>query len=172
MPSGPSKEELEMYWKTSRNYFDELAKYYKTADPAYYNRYIAPYYSNPFSTGSASQNSPGAKKLFIVIAVFILVFTSGIAAFLFISTEKGGYDNSGDNRQVDIPKEEKSISGDKELEKYLEGDDFIVGSKFLAEKDYDKAEEHFKKIKPGDKNYKSAQQLLESIKYLRKYDKK
>ena len=50
-------------------------------------------------------------------------------------------------------------------------DDFILGSKYISEKDYDKAEEHLKKIKPGSKNYEQAQQLLESIKYLRKYDK-
>jgi hypothetical protein len=46
MPSGPSKQELEMYWKDSRQYFDELARYYKESDKAYYDEYIAPFYSN------------------------------------------------------------------------------------------------------------------------------
>src|SRR5688572_18103773 len=55
MAAGPSKEELEMYWQNSRQYFDELARHYQQADPAYYKEFIQPFYSNPFRSQGGSQ---------------------------------------------------------------------------------------------------------------------
>lgn len=175
MTSGPSKEELEMYWKSSRQHFDELAKYYKTADPAYYNQFIAPYYSNLFNRVSSGNSGSGVKKsLLISIALFFMILTAGIAVFFFSAKEQGSFKKT--ERQIETTKDNNGKEdiklSDKDIENIFSGDDFIIGSKYLAEKDYDNAEEHLKKIKPGEKNYKEAQQLLESIKYLRKYDKK
>jgi hypothetical protein len=42
-----TKEELEEYYKNSRQYFDNLAKYYLEMDKDYYNEFIAPIYNNP-----------------------------------------------------------------------------------------------------------------------------
>jgi len=171
MASGPSKEELEMYWKSSRQYFDELAKYYKTADPSYYQQFIAPFYSNPFNQGSSAKSGSGAKKaLVILVIVFIMVLSAGIAVFFLITKEQGDTDFKKYEKQIETSKDGNKKENE-DINKIFSDDDFITGSKYLAEKDYDKAEEHLKRIKPGDKNYKQAQQLLESIKYLRKYDK-
>jgi len=172
MASGPSKEQLEMYWKQSRQYFDELANYYRTADPQYYNEHIAPFYSNPlYVVSSGKKGSAGARAVLLSVIVLIAVGIAGIAVF-FISTSE--------QEKTDTKKTGKNIekSTDKDIKTYeneekdgFPDDDFIQGSKYIAEKDYDKAEEHLKKIKPGDKNYREAQQLLKSIKYLRKYNK-
>jgi len=176
MSTGPSKEELEMYWKSSRQYFDELANYYKTADPEYYNNFIAPYYSNPFNRGSTANSGSGTKKaLLFSFIVFIMVAFAGIAVFFFATKEQEKTDFKKTDRQIETSKDnngnEDTKSVEKDIQDVFSDDNFIVGSKYLAEKDYDKAEEHLRKIKPGEKNYKQAQQLLESIKYLRKYNK-
>lgn len=87
MSSGPSKEELEMYWKTSRSYFDELAKYYKNSDPAYYNQYIAPFYSNPF-IASGGKKSTGSSAITVITAVVVLfIGIAAAAVFYFLAAE-------------------------------------------------------------------------------------
>jgi hypothetical protein len=177
MPSGPSKEELETYWKTSRQYFDELARYYKTADPDYYNKYILPFYSSPFGSAASGKSGGGALRSVFVAGLGVVVLAVAGVAFFFISTqEPDKTDTKKTEKRIESLEDEnvkentKSTDGD--MKDVFPGDDFLLGSKYLAEKDYDKAEEHLKKIKPGDKDYKQAQQLLESIKYLRKYDPK
>ena len=81
---GPSKEELENYFKNSRQYFDELAKYYLESDREYYDKYIAPFYNNPFRR-SGTQGS-GGSMLILAIAMF-LVIAAGAAVFLLVSTK-------------------------------------------------------------------------------------
>lgn len=184
MPSGPSKQELEMYWKGSRQYFDELAKYYKESDRKYYDEYIAPFYNNPFNTISSGKRSSGGRAVIISIGLFMIAIGS-LAAFLLASgtfeetdfkkIEKI-FESSDDKdkkteetKEIEETKETESISTD--TTGLSSEDNFIIGSKAIGDKDYDKAEKHLKRIKPGDKYYKQAQQLLESLKYLRKYDK-
>ena len=191
MATGPSKQELEMYWKNSRQYFDELAKHYQAADPEYYRQYIKPFYDNPFSatyTASGQRNSTGggAKILILIIALGVLG-VAGAAVFLFMSKSdsitkkieeittpdekvtqrelKGtGSDKQNDNTTVE-PEVEPS-SGD------LSDDDLIIlGAKHISDKKYDQAVLELRKIKPGSKRYKEAQQLIESVKYLKKFDK-
>jgi hypothetical protein len=101
--AGPSNEDLEMYFKTSRQYFDELANYYKTADPAYYNRFIAPFYTNPLY--SASRKSTGSSRAIIAFAaIFFLVIGLGAAGLLiFLSAD------SDTDKEQDTPKIEKKI---------------------------------------------------------------
>ena len=88
MASGPSKEELEMYWKSSRQYFDELANYYKTADPSYYEKFIAPFYNNPF-INSASSKRGGSSWAILVMAVivFFLIGFAAVGVLYFTSAE-------------------------------------------------------------------------------------
>ena len=194
MANGPSKQDLEMYWQSSRQYFDELAKYYQTADPKYYNEFIKPFYDNPFRT---SYNQSGVKtsgggsggKLIVVAAVLVLMIgILGAGVFLFMGKsdsitrkveELAGEQKSTENTRTTEkestenttiePSEEVSPDGDPSE---LSGEDnFIIGAKYIGEKKYDKAAWHLKQIKKGDKRYKEAQQLIESIKYLKKYDK-
>lgn len=167
--SGPSKEELENYWKTSRQYFDELARYYKDADPQYYNEYIAPFYSNPlYSVSSGKQGSSGVRVVLLAVIAFVAIGFAGVVLFL-VSTDKAEkFDNNKTYENSDEKYKKPDVNSEKDM---FPSDEFLLGSKYLAQKDYDKAEEHFKKVQPDDKNYEEAQQMLESIKYLRKYDK-
>lgn len=170
MASGPSKEQLKMYWESSRQYFDELANYYKTADPQYYNEFIAPFYS-PFNTVSPGrQSSKGVKSILISLFAVLLLAGVGLAVFLF------SLDGS-DEKKIEKIFDSSDEKNDKENTYYpeknvLEDNDFIKGSKYLETKDYDKAEEHFKKVKKDDPFYEQAQELLKNMKYLRKYDPK
>ena len=186
MANGPSKQDLEMYWQSSRQYFDELAKYYQTADPVYYRENIKPFYDNPFgSLYSAQGNKSAGSAKIVAIAVILFVFIGVIAAgfFLFLSksdsiTEKfeelTGDKNVKENtktfeKEKNVTREDLSPEVDPTE---LSGEDnFIIGAKYISEKKYDKAAFHLKQIKKGDKRFKEAQQLLESIKYLKKYDK-
>ena len=84
MATGPSKEDLETYWQSSRQYFDELARHYQTADPEYYREFIKPFYDNPFrSVSSGQQGKSGGGGKIIVIAVFLLDIIGALSAGLF-----------------------------------------------------------------------------------------
>ena len=186
MESGPSKQDLEMYWQNSRQYFDELAKYYQTADPGYYRKYMKPFYDNPFGSVYSSggkKSGGGAKILIFAFIGFFIVGLSAAGIFFFLGKsdavkekveEITGDKNVKENYQT-TDKEETITTEEPEKEEdpsELSGEDnFIIGAKYIGEKKYDKAEYHLKKIKPGDKRYREAQQLLQSIKYLKKFDK-
>jgi len=194
MASGPSKQELEMYWNNSRQYFDELAKHYQETDPEYYKKHILPFYNNPFQNTYTAQNKRSGSKaavLFVVIAVFAILGIGAAGLFFVLS------DSSSDFIEEQTKKVEESIIGkdSKEfetIEKEPEGntkdsketvvdeedsdglssdDHFIVGSKKIAEKDYDKAEYHLKKVKKGTQYYEQSQELLKNMKYLRRFAK-
>jgi hypothetical protein len=198
MPNGPSKQELEMYWQNSRQYFDELAAHYKKADPQYYKEYIEPFYTNPFAAASSGgkQKTGGGKAAILIVAVLVLMFGVVAAAgliFYFGSQDSGTKEKDKYTKQV-----EEELKKDENIRKELEKeglkleedvkkkneehstedpselspeDNFIIGSKYISEKKYDKAEYHLKKIKKGDKYYEQAQQLLENMSLLRKYNK-
>ena len=75
-------------------------------------------------------------------------------------------------KEKDDTKTSKNDDSDKDDNSSLSSDDhFIIGSKKIGEKDYDKAEYHLKQVKPGTQYYEQSKQLLESLKFLRKYDK-
>lgn len=194
MASGPSKQELEMYWNNSRQYFDELAKHYQETDPQYYKQNILPFYNNPFQNTYSAQNKTSGSKaaaLFVVIGL-VAVLGVGAAVVFFLLR-----DSSTEFIEKQTQKIEESISGkdvkefetiekdpkenikdpketviDEEDSDGLDSEDhFIIGSKKISEKDYDKAEYHFKKVKKGTQYYEQSQQLLKNMKYLRKYAK-
>ncbi|HEY3250334.1 MAG TPA: hypothetical protein VGK25_04375 [Ignavibacteria bacterium] len=104
MATGPSKEELKMYWESSRQYFDELANYYRTADPQYYNEYIAPFYSNPFiSAGTKSGSRRGTAIGVLAVGILLMGLAAGVAVFFLAS----GNDSSDDDNTS--PKIERKI---------------------------------------------------------------
>ncbi len=194
MASGPSKQELEMYWNNSRQYFDELAKHYQETDPQYYKQFILPFYNNPFQNTYTAQNKRSGSKsaLMFVVIGFVVVMGVGAAVLFFLLS-----DSSTEFIEEQTKKIEESVSGKDikefetigkdsaknkdqketlaEEEEDSEGlsseDHFIVGSKKIAEKDYDKAEYHLKKVKKGTQYYEQSQQLLKNMKYLRKFAK-
>jgi len=195
MAGGPSKQDLEMYWQNSRQYFDELARHYQTADPEYYREFIKPFYDNPFrsaSSGQAGKSGSGGKIM--VLAVFVLVFIGLLSAGLFLYlgnsdsikekveelTSDKNVTEQKTTKEKKITREETGVTEeplatdkttDENTEELSGEDNYIIGAKYIGEKKYDKAAWHLKQIKKGDKRYKEAQQLLESIKYLKKYDK-
>ncbi len=103
MSTGPSKEELENYWKTSRSYFDELAQHYKIEDPDYYDKFIAPFYSSPFAavTGTGKRSSPIA-----VISAAIAVLLVGVISAVVIFLASG---DSIEPEEKSTPEPEKKI---------------------------------------------------------------
>jgi hypothetical protein len=82
MKSGPSKEDLDMYWKSSRPYFDELANHYKTADPEYYKKYIAPFYR--FGTTSQQSGSKTSSPVLVVVISVALLLIGLIAGIVML----------------------------------------------------------------------------------------
>lgn len=180
MSNGPSKEDLELYWQNSRQYFDELARHYQQADPEYYRKNIKPFYDNPFRTSASGSGSKSGGKI-AVIAVLMVLLVAGAAGIIFFLTfsesskekteeriDKDLKPNSTSENETTIPEE---ISEETEPGELNDEDNYIIGAKYIAEKKYDKAAWHLKQIKKGSKRYKEAQQLIESIKYLKKYNK-
>ncbi len=187
MAGGPSKEELQMYWQNSRQYFDELANHYRQADPEYYRAHIQPFYDNPFANVQRGKQPGGGAKI-LPVFVFLLVLAigaAGAAYFIFrddLSTETKklekiiGSDDEQKVREIEpgTEKEKKELKTPDEEEDsdgMTSDDHFIVGSKKIAEQDYDKAEYHLKKVKPGTEYYEQSKELLKNMKYLRKYRK-
>lgn len=191
MSTGPSKEDLELYWQNSRQYFDELARHYQTADPEYYRKYIKPYYDNPFRSaytapGQTKSTGGGAKFLVLMIAVAVLGI-AGAGVFFLVSQgdsvsqkieQFSGNDEETTKRELkgkDSEKQEGTTLVEPEeepsMEKLSDDDLYIRGAKYISEKKYDEAVFELRKIKSGSKRYKEAQQLIESVKYLKKFDK-
>lgn len=190
MSTGPSKQELEMYWQNSRQYFDELAKHYQAADPEYYRQYIKPFYDNPFRStytapGQTKTTGGGGRFLVLMVAVAVMGI-AGAAVFFLISKgdsvskkieEITGPTEQTTQRETRGTEKKESVTDPVEPEEEspseeLSDDDlYIRGAKYISEKKYDKAVFELRKIKPGSKRYKEAQQLIESVKYLKKFDK-
>jgi len=194
MASGPSKQELEMYWNNSRQYFDELAKHYQETDPEYYKKHILPFYNNPFQSTNTVQNKRSGSRaavLFVAIAMFAVIGVGAAVMFFVLSesstdfveeqTKKVEESIIGEDLKEfetikkdpkDNSKEQEENNIDQEDEEGLSSEDhFIVGSKKIAEKDYDKAEYHLKKVKKGTQYYEQSQELLKNMKYLRRFAK-
>ncbi len=178
MQKGPSKEALAEYFKNNRQYFDSLANQYKEQDPEYYNKYIAPFYSNPFHSSSTS-NKKGC-SVRSVLAISILVFIAGIAAVsLFLSKDKieRKLDEEID-RQIDKTIEEiqkdavkpdrmkKSVNPSDMLDtlsSIQSLNDFQKGMTYFSVGDYDKAEHYFSLVKKDDPLFNEARKKLTEI---------
>jgi hypothetical protein len=90
MNSGPSKEQLESLFKTSRKYFDELAKEYYAKDRDFYNKNFAPFYNNPLIVAKK-----GGRPAILIVAISIAVLIAGAAFLVLMLVEE-----SSDNKPV------------------------------------------------------------------------
>jgi hypothetical protein len=176
MPSGPSKKELDMYWKNSRQYFDELAEHYRQTDPGYYKEYIAPYYANPFvsqgNSGSVQvSGSGGSKTVPVMVSAALLVASLSAGIFFILQTEQAAEDKGGPvERNVEPVKpvqpdaEKKNETVPEETPATIKpSEDYEKGLGYFSNKEFDKAEEHLKKVPADDPNYKNAQRRLQFI---------
>jgi tetratricopeptide (TPR) repeat protein len=160
--AGPSKEELEYYYKNSRQYFDELARHYYTADREYYDKYIAPFYG-PFAGITPSGTPSGARPALLTIAILIAILTAGIAFFL-ISFQQGTKDT--ETKKVEETGEPEREQDTKTSDKYQI--EYEKGLKYFSKGDYTNAERYFKRIPKSDRNYDNAQKKLKEIEEIRK----
>jgi hypothetical protein len=182
MAAGPSKEELEMYWQNSRQYFDELAKHYQQADPAYYKEFIQPFYSNPFRSQGGSQpqsfsdgiydtslpkKKSGGARIAALGAMAVLA-AAGAAVYLIMGNtgeeipmkklENTRQEVAADTSGVPKVEEPKLIEQGQES-----SPDFIMGEKLYKEKNYDMAEKMLRRVPRSSKDYGKAINLLRKI---------
>jgi hypothetical protein len=85
MESGPSKEQLENLYKTSRKYFDEMAMEYYAKDRDFYNKNFAPFYSNPLLNATKGKKPV---RLVIAVALFTLIMSFAVAMVMFFKHEQ------------------------------------------------------------------------------------
>ena len=161
---GPSKEELEYYFKNSRKYFDELAKHFYETDRDYYDKFIAPFYS-PFGRMTPGSKPRGKAALSLVIVGLLVMLALGFSVFLILQRPDDTDVTPGKKYE-----EQEKPSGDKEGNKNKQSD-YEKGLEFYRQKDYDAAERYFNKVNEDDDNYDDAQKRLEKIKKLRDEDK-
>jgi tetratricopeptide (TPR) repeat protein len=152
---GPSKEELENYFRNSRQYFDELAKYYQESDREYYDKNIAPFYNNPFR-----RSGSGGGKI-AVFAGMLLVFIAGLAVFLMVGSESKKEDKRVEKEEV-ISSQKKADATDsvavKNTKEYYE-----KGKLYFDSEDYENAEKYLKLVPRKDRNYSDAVRMLKKI---------
>lgn len=164
--NGPSKEELQNYWNTSRKYFDELAKQYYTTDRKYYDEYIAPFYNNPLWISTQTVNSRKAPAVTIIVALVVgVIAAAGVALFVLI----GNHESSNEKNTKKVDKID-TVNMKNDFDRKVSESPYFKGLKYISEKEYDKAEYYLKQVPKDDPDYESAKQVLESIKYLKKYD--
>jgi hypothetical protein len=174
MPAdGPSKEQLEYYFKNSRQYFDELAKQFYDSDRDYYNKFIAPFYGSPFGGAPHKTNSAGSRSaVFLVAGAVVALLVAGISFFLTL--QKPDDTNYEQKKEIEETHEkarskpdEQVKQPDSQTESNKKLSDYDNGLKFYNQKDYDVAQRYFNKVTKDDDNYDDAQNKIEQIKKLR-----
>jgi hypothetical protein len=81
MNAGPSREQLESLYKTSRKYFDEMAKEYYVKDREFYDKNFAPFYSNPL-LNTKSGAKPVRLVILIVVSIAVTLIIFAVSFFL------------------------------------------------------------------------------------------
>jgi len=167
--NNPTKEELKRDWESNRAHFDALAKFYYVNDREYYDKYIKPFYDR---RESFTKKSSGPRNALLILLGISIMLISGISVLIFTLTK---------NIEKTIDEGIKEMVIDS-ISTYYNGDTVIKLDKFktpyfkalklMSKKDYEEAEEILRQIPEDDPDYKNSQKLLESIKYLKKYDKK
>jgi hypothetical protein len=179
---GPTKEELEKYFKNNRKYFDELAKNYKITDPDYYNKNIAPFYGYTFD--SAGNKKPSPRRLVIMAGLAIAV-SFGISLLVFFIQDKSERKPIITAEQVEELAEESShskidtgivnnITSQKLLdtmEKAKDNANFNHGKFLFKVKKYEEAEEYLKKVPKSHPEYEQVEYMLKEIKKYKKEKK-
>ena len=170
----PSKEQLDSYYRTSRKYFDELAKQYFLNDREFYDKNFAPYYSNPLTRVRGT----GGIKIFIYVTAF---FMTSMAVLAFVVLSQRGvtfedvfnFKDEPDETEVmyttETTTERKVITNpvpdgkfDTLAVSYLKSD-FEKGAYYYGRKNYEMAEYHFNRIEKKDNDYVPAQEVLKRI---------
>jgi hypothetical protein len=162
---GPSKEELAKYFKNNRKYFDELANHYKQYDPAYYNQFIAPFYSNPF----AFSGRKGRRPAIAILAAMLSISIS--AAVIFFTVRQSSHVKVYDGNEV-----EESINADEiesikneqikildTLSSIKELGNYEKGIMYYNLGDYKRAEKFLLNVPENNVLYKDAQEKLKEI---------
>jgi tetratricopeptide (TPR) repeat protein len=150
----PSKEQLETYFKMSRQYFDQIAKQYYETDRAYYDKMIAPFYG-PFSSISSGAAKTGRRAAGVLIGALLLVMGLGAGIFILTTMETSpGGEDSDPVEEIETIEEPASS-------------DYDEGVLYFNQKEYERAELYFKKVGKDDDHYESAQQYLQEIKVLK-----
>jgi hypothetical protein len=167
---GPSKEELEYYFKNSRQYFDELAKHFYETDRDYYDKFIAPFYS-PFGRMTPGSKPRNKVAYSLVIAGLLGLLAAGFAVFLIM--QRPDDTEITPKRNIEKPRENVKSNSDKQKktsqakQNKNELSDYEKGLKFYKQKDYDAAERYFNKVTKDDDNFEDSQNKLEEINNLR-----
>ncbi|RPI13997.1 MAG: hypothetical protein EHM58_17375 [Ignavibacteriae bacterium] len=162
--TGPSKEELENYFRNSRQYFDELAKYYQQSDPEYYNEFIAPFYNNPFRMASAGRSGSAARGI-VLIGIMIALIAAGAAAFFIVSETETDSDEPVTKKTERVISKRDNASVDTTSIEH--GDIYEKAMNYYYEKDYENAEKYFKLVPRSNKNYPDAVRKLKRIKEMK-----
>jgi tetratricopeptide (TPR) repeat protein len=174
MASGPSKQELEMYWQSSRQYFDELAEHYRQNEPEYYKEFIQPFYSNPFRTGSGSgtgKKGGCAAKAVLAVSLFFLIAGLAVSVFFLLYEKEERSTNTReekDNREEIISTDTVSGIGPVEETNPETSIYYRRGLKLFEQKEYKLAGRYFEKVPKSDPNYDDAQRFLMIIEAMNK----
>lgn len=172
----PSKEQIDYYFKTSRKYFDSLARQYQMTDVKFYQDYFEPYYNNPFKGATGKK----AGRV-VLLGVAIAVLGVGASVFVFLSQDT----NSNKSKQIEESATHQSTtssetttktSAEKKSVTITEPDgkfdtlavsymktDFEKGAYYYGRKNYEMAEEYLNRIKKSDREYYAAKDVLRRI---------
>jgi hypothetical protein len=159
--NNPTKEELKRDWAANREHFEALSKFYYINDREYYDKYIAPFYESQSEVSKTETKNSRASVIIILGVVIALLASFGVLAYFLVSTVDETVNEGLEEIVVDSMAKGKNFDSD-----------YMRAMKYMSKKDYDRAEKLLKKIPEDSPDYQNAQQLLESIKYLKKYDKK
>jgi hypothetical protein len=171
---GPTKEELEKYFKNNRKYFDELAKNYKISDPDFYNKNIAPFYGYSYQDG----NRKAAPRKLVILAVLAIAMAAGISMLVFFIQGKSERKPIITSEQIEKLVEESTppkidtgvlnnITSQKMLdtmEKARVKAEFSHGKFLFKMRKYEEAEEYLKKVPDSYPEYEQVQFMLKEIK--------
>jgi hypothetical protein len=179
MPAeGPSKEQLEYYFKNSRQYFDELAKQFYETDREYYDKFIAPFYS-PFGSMTPGSKPRSRAAISFTIAALLALIAGGFSVYLMLQRpedtnyeQKKMIENTKENTKENAKsKPDERVKPPEMQTQSNKLSNYEKGLRFYNQKDYDAAERYFNKVSKDDDNYDDAQYKLEQIKKLREENK-
>jgi uncharacterized membrane-anchored protein YhcB (DUF1043 family) len=178
---GPSKEELEKYFKENRKYFDELAKNYKRSDPEYYKKYIAPLLGELVDYKFNKKAAPMRAGL---IAGIALVFSIGIFFVVFFVKDRSEKKPAITLEEIEKLKKEVEVNLDTVNSKILETEklldtmdtvkknyDYIHGKFLFKLRKYEEAEEYLKRVPKTHQEYEQVEYMLKEIKNAKKSKK-
>lgn len=163
----PSKEQLDYYYKTSRKYFDELAREYYKNDKEFYNKNFAGYY------GYRNFTWRRKPKITVGLLLAIFGFIIGVGFVSYFIMKPSSPNNTYYKKSLVDEKNAKSIDS-KKIESsstdkldsinlsYLKTD-FEKGTYFYNLREYDKAKPYFEKVDKTDRDYNFAQDVLKAI---------